>query len=95
MVKCPYLKVPHYIQLVLALPYSQVTFEFRSLIYAHLGCILFDEVARTMAQAFEVRCQAMYGPDHLKSSSNSLKHVRDWLRTARTGHTHTRPCESS
>ena len=92
MVKCPYLKVP---QLILALPHLQVTFEFRSLIYARLGSILFDEVARTMAQAFEVRCQTIYGPDHLKSSSNSLKHVQDWLRSARTGHAHTRPCESS
>ena len=40
-------------------------FEFRTLFYAQLGNIVFDEVARTMAGAFETRCQAIYGPSHL------------------------------
>ena len=44
----------------------QVRFEFRTLVYARLGSLFFDEVARTMASSFEARCAELYGPDHLK-----------------------------
>ena len=34
--------------------------------YAQLGYLVFDEVARTMAGAFEARCGELFGQDHLK-----------------------------
>ena len=36
------------------------------MLYAQLGFLVFDEVARTMSGAFEGRCVELYGPDHLK-----------------------------
>ena len=47
----------------------QVRFEFRTLVYARLGGLFFDEVARTMASSFEARCVEQFGPDHLKTSN--------------------------
>ncbi len=44
-----------------------MVFEFRSLLYARLGFLVFDEVARTMAGTFESRCSQLYGADHLKA----------------------------
>ncbi len=45
----------------------QVTFEFRTLLYAQLGFLVFDEVARTMSGAFEGRLGQLHGADHLKA----------------------------
>ena len=45
----------------------QTIFEFHSIFYASLGTPIFEEVAKTLAQAFEARCHKLYGPDHLKS----------------------------
>lgn len=42
-------------------------FEFHSIFYASLGTPIFEEVAKTLAQAFEARCHKLYGPDHLKT----------------------------
>ncbi len=49
-------------------PYPiQVTFEFRTLLYAQLGFLVFDEVARTMSGAFEAQLGQLHGADHLKA----------------------------
>ena len=45
----------------------QTIFEFHSIFYASLGTPIFEEVAKTLAQAFEARCHKLYGPDHLKT----------------------------
>lgn len=54
-------------------------FEFRSLFYARLGFLVFDEVARTMAGTFESRCGELYGADHLRARGvkgiNGLKQL--------------------
>lgn len=45
-----------------------VKFEFRSLVTARLGSLVFDEVARTMTAAFESNCEQVYGASHLKQN---------------------------
>jgi coenzyme Q-binding protein COQ10 len=61
-----------------------VMFEFRTMLYANVGNIVFDEVARTMAAAFEKRCEAVYGPSHLSSARR--RGYRTKLHPARTQH---------
>ena len=53
------------------------------MVYAQLGNLVFDEVARTMASAFERRCQDVYGPSHLTTRGRSLGNK---LHPARTKH---------
>ena len=53
--------------IIMIIEYSQVMFEFRSLLYSKLGNLLFDEVARTMAAAFETRCAQVYGQPILQT----------------------------
>ena len=49
----------------------QGSFEFRSVLYASMGSLFFDEVARTLAESFAARCSDLYGPDHLKKQKQS------------------------
>ena len=52
-------------------------FEFRTLVYARVGGLFFDEVARTMASSFEARCEELYGPDHLKETKKKRSSYKD------------------
>ena len=60
----------------------QVKFEFRSLVTARLGSLVFDEVARTMTAAFESNCEQVYGASHLKQNGRGTlkEHVPLSLR---------------
>ncbi|CAI8036009.1 Coenzyme Q-binding protein COQ10 homolog A, mitochondrial [Geodia barretti] len=60
-----------------------VMFEFRSIVYAKLGNIVFDEVARSMAASFERRCEALYGPSHLPTRGRSFRNRLHPTRTKR------------
>lgn len=42
--------------------YLQVDFEFRSLIYAKLSSIFFDQVVKVMVDAFLKRASVLHGP---------------------------------
>ena len=57
------------------------SFEFRSVLYASMGSLFFDEVARTLAQSFVARCSDLYGPDHLVDSKTQ-RHSSSDSRTS-------------
>lgn len=42
--------------------------EFRTALFANLGSLVFSDVARQMATAFEKRCGVLYGQDHLTAA---------------------------
>ena len=52
-------------------------FEFHTLVYARLGGLFFDEVARMMASSFEARCAEMHGPDHMKLTRKKRSSYKD------------------
>eukprot|EP00731_Ephydatia_muelleri_P007871 Em0004g209a len=45
-----------------------VSMEFRNALFANLGSLVFSDVAKQMATAFEKRCGVLYGPDHLNTA---------------------------
>ena len=60
----------------------QVCFEFRSTVTARLGMIVFDEVARMMAGAFEARCRDLYGPSALETVAKEVAGSRKTPHTS-------------
>lgn len=52
-----------------------VDFQFRSVLHSHLAQMFFNEVVRTMSNAFLKRAQQLYGPQSIRASQRKKKIV--------------------